>query len=145
MAAGRDRPRLHALEKRARNDDQRTSKISKEETTCPTAPKALDLAKPRDAQSVMASLVSSGTIRGEPHFAPRSASIASELGAKVTATGWAGSKSPSTSCERTARGLYDDPNLATRYLETARTLLRAQTMTDRAIAGHLEALADDYE
>src|SRR6476660_2867966 len=100
-----------------RNDDQRTSKISKvskEETTCPTAPKALDLAQPRDAQSVMASLVSSGTIRGEPHFAPRSASIASELGAKVTATGWAGSKSPSTSCERTARVLYDDPNLATR-------------------------------
>jgi len=31
------------------------------------------------------------------------------------------------------------------YLETARTLLRAQTMTDRAIAGHLEALADDYQ
>jgi len=27
------------------------------------------------------------------------------------------------------------------YLETARTLLRAQTMTDRAIAGQLEALA----
>ena len=31
------------------------------------------------------------------------------------------------------------------YLETARTLLRAQTMTDRAIAGQLEALADDYQ
>ena len=32
------------------------------------------------------------------------------------------------------------------YLETARTLLRAaQTMTDRAIAGQLNALADDYE
>ena len=32
------------------------------------------------------------------------------------------------------------------YLETARTLLRAaQTMTDRAIAGQLKALADDYE
>ena len=32
------------------------------------------------------------------------------------------------------------------YLETARTLLRAaQTMTDRAIAGQLRALADDYE
>ena len=31
------------------------------------------------------------------------------------------------------------------YLETARTLLRAaQTMTDRAIAGQLKALADDY-
>ena len=32
------------------------------------------------------------------------------------------------------------------YLETARTLLRAaQTMTDRAVAGQLKALADDYE
>ena len=32
------------------------------------------------------------------------------------------------------------------YLETARTLLRAaETMTDRAIAGQLRALADDYE
>jgi hypothetical protein len=32
------------------------------------------------------------------------------------------------------------------YLETARTLLRAaQTMTDRAIAGQLNALADDYK
>ena len=31
-------------------------------------------------------------------------------------------------------------------LETAQTLLRAaQTMTDRAIAGQLKALADDYE
>jgi hypothetical protein len=31
-------------------------------------------------------------------------------------------------------------------LETARTLLRAaQTMTDRAIAGQLKALADDYQ
>ena len=33
-----------------------------------------------------------------------------------------------------------------KYLETAWTLLRAaQTMTDRAIAGQLKALADDYE
>jgi hypothetical protein len=32
------------------------------------------------------------------------------------------------------------------YLKTARTLLRAaQAMTDRAIAGQLKALADDYE
>src|ERR1700760_2131485 len=32
------------------------------------------------------------------------------------------------------------------YLETARTLLRAaRTMTDRAIAGQLKALADDYQ
>ena len=32
------------------------------------------------------------------------------------------------------------------YLETARTLLRAaQAMTDRAIAGQLKTLADDYE
>jgi hypothetical protein len=32
------------------------------------------------------------------------------------------------------------------YLKTAETLLRsAQTMTDRAIAGQLRALADDYQ
>jgi hypothetical protein len=32
------------------------------------------------------------------------------------------------------------------YLETARTLLRAaQTMSDRAIAGQLKALAENYE
>jgi hypothetical protein len=32
------------------------------------------------------------------------------------------------------------------YLETAQTLLRAaQTMTDRAIAGQLKALADDFQ
>jgi hypothetical protein len=32
------------------------------------------------------------------------------------------------------------------YLETARTLLRAaEAMTDRAIAGQLKALADDYQ
>ena len=32
------------------------------------------------------------------------------------------------------------------YLKTAQTLLcAAQTMTDRAIAGQLKALADDYE
>ena len=32
------------------------------------------------------------------------------------------------------------------YLETAQTLLRsAQTMTDRVIAGQLEALTEDYE
>jgi len=32
------------------------------------------------------------------------------------------------------------------YLETAQTLLRAaQTMTDRAVAGQLKALADDYQ
>ena len=32
------------------------------------------------------------------------------------------------------------------FIETARTLLRAaETMTDRAIAGQLKALADDYQ
>lgn len=45
----------------------------------------------RDAQSVMASLVSSGIIRGEFSFAPGSASIDSEPDATVTAIGWVGS------------------------------------------------------
>src|SRR6266404_9143071 len=87
---------------------------TKRRLQCPTAPKVLDLAEPRDAQFVMASLVSSGTTRDEPPFVPRSASIASELAGQVTAIGWAGSKSPSTSCQRTARGLYDGPDLTTR-------------------------------
>ena len=65
----------------------------------PIAPIILDLAVPRDAHFVMASLVSSGTTRGEPSFVPISASIASELAGKATATGWAGSKSPSTGCQ----------------------------------------------
>src|SRR3954452_16338604 len=81
---------------------------------CLTAPKALDLAEPRDAQFVMASLVSSGTTRGEPPFAPRSASIASELAGQVTAIGWAGSKSPQNRRQRTARGHDDGPDLTTR-------------------------------
>ena len=51
----------------------------------PIAPIILDLAVPRDAHFVMASLVSSGTTRGEPRIVPRSASIASELAGKVTA------------------------------------------------------------
>src|SRR5258708_39510001 len=62
----------------------------------------------------MVSLVSSGTTRGEPRFVPGSASIASELAGKVTAIGCPGSKSPSTSCQRTARGLYDGPDLTAR-------------------------------
>src|SRR6516164_6109716 len=65
------------------------------------------MAEPPDAQSVTASLVSSGTTRGELPFVPKSASIASELAAKVTAPGCPGSKLPSASCPRTARGHYD--------------------------------------
>lgn len=61
---------------------------------CATAPRVLDMAEPRDAQSVTANLVSSDTTRGEPRFVPRSASIASELAEKVTALGCPGSKSP---------------------------------------------------
>jgi hypothetical protein len=41
---------------------------------------------------------------------------------------------------------FGDLEIWWEYLETARTLFRAaQTMTDRAIAGQLKALADDYE
>jgi hypothetical protein len=45
------------------------------------------MAKPPDAQSVTASLVWSGTIRGELPFVPKNASIASELAVKVIAAG----------------------------------------------------------
>jgi hypothetical protein len=50
----------------------------------------LDLAEPHDAQFVMASLGSSGTIRGEPISVPRSASIASEHAGQVIAIGFPG-------------------------------------------------------
>jgi len=45
------------------------------------------MAKPRDAQSVMASLVSSGSTRGGPLFVPGRASIASELAGNLIAIG----------------------------------------------------------
>jgi hypothetical protein len=72
------------------NSDDNTKRRLK----CLIAPKVLDLAELRDAQFVMASLVSSGTTRGEPPFVPKNASIASELAARVTAIGCPGSKSP---------------------------------------------------
>src|SRR6516225_2041236 len=87
---------------------------AKRREQCLTAWKVRGMTRQRDAQSVMASLGSSGIIRGEPRFAPGSASIASELAAKVTAIGWAGSKSPSTSRPKTARGHHDASNLTAR-------------------------------
>ena len=95
----------------------------------------------------MASLVSSGTTRGEPPFVPRSASIASELAGQVTGIGCL---APNRLSEREPReGSMTFQRISQRgkeYLKTAETLLRAaQTMTDQAIAGQLKALADDYE
>jgi len=86
---------------------------AKRREQCLTAWKVRGLTGPRAAQSVMASLGSSGIIRGERRFAPRSASIASERAVKVTAIGWAGSKSPWRR-PRTARGRHDLTNLTTR-------------------------------
>jgi hypothetical protein len=41
---------------------------------------------------------------------------------------------------------FDISQRGREYLKTAQTLLRvAQTMTDRAVAGQLKALADDYQ
>ena len=54
---------------------------------CLTAWKVRGMTRQLDAQFVMASLVSSGIILGEPRFAPGSASIASERAVKVTAIG----------------------------------------------------------
>jgi hypothetical protein len=80
---------------------------TKRRLQCPTAPKVLDLAEPRDARFVMAGLVSSGTTRGERPFVPRSALIASDLAGQVTGIGCPGSKSPSTKRQGTARGQCD--------------------------------------
>src|SRR6516162_8978134 len=86
----------------------------KGEKQCATACKITSRTRSCDAPSVTANSVSSGTIRGEPRFAPGSASIASELAARVTAIGWVGSKSRSTNCPKTARGRHDAPDLTTR-------------------------------
>src|SRR5215470_20156713 len=80
---------------------------------CPTTWKVTGPAGPSDAQSVKASLAWSGTTLGEPRFVPGSASIASELAAKVTTIGWAGSRSLSTSRSKTARGRHDVSDLTT--------------------------------
>jgi hypothetical protein len=60
---------------------------AKRRKQCLTAWKVTGLTRPCDAQSVRASLVSSGIIRGERRFAPGSASIASRNAAKVMAVG----------------------------------------------------------
>src|SRR5436190_10165174 len=62
-----------------------------EETTCQVAQKAPEML--RGAQSVMASLVSFGTISGERPFVPKSASIASEPAKKMIGAGCPGSRS----------------------------------------------------
>src|SRR5882672_8082747 len=96
----------------------------------------------------MASLVSSGTTRGEPPFVPRSASIASELAGQVTAIGCPGSKSPWTRRQKTARGLYDvsaDLTTRQRILRNSADFTSRCPNHDRAIAAQLKALADDYQ
>jgi hypothetical protein len=61
----------------------------------------------------MASLVLSGTIRGEPAFVPGSASIGSDLAGKMTVIGLAGYEPPQSGRLETARALCDVPDLAT--------------------------------
>ena len=85
-------------------DDRRDDKTRRRQQ-CPT-PRVCDLAEPRDAQYVTASLVSSGTTRGECPSVPRSASIASELAERVTAIGCPGCKSPRRRRQRTAVAWY---------------------------------------
>ena len=101
----------------------------------PTLPEVLDLAKPRDAQFAMASLVWSGTTPGEP------------LRKRPQQDGLAANRLPPVFAEP-REGLMAVPisRRGKEYLETPRTLLHAaQTMTDRMIAGQLKALADDYQ
>jgi hypothetical protein len=78
---------------------ERTATMLQRSLQCPT-PEVLDLAELRDAQFVKASLVSSGITRGEPLSVPGSASIASGLVRQVTAIGYLGYKSPSTTRQR---------------------------------------------
>src|SRR5438046_8675394 len=88
---------------------------AKRRKQCLTAWKVTGPTRPCDAQSVRASLVSSGIIRGERRFAPGSASIASRRAAKVTTIGWAGSNPLSTNRPQTARGRHDAADLTTRH------------------------------
>jgi hypothetical protein len=115
----------------------------------PTAPKVIDIAEPRNARSVTASLVSSGIFRGELLCVPGSASIVSELARQVTAIGCRpGSRPPCSRCKRTVEVVMtlEISRRGKEYLKTAQTLLRAaQTMTDGAVTGQLKALADDYQ
>ena len=126
---------------------QRKCARAKRRKQCLTAWKVTGLTRPCDAQSVRASLVSSGIIRGERRFAPGSASIASRRAAKVTTIGWAGSKSLSTSRPKTARARHDASYLATRgILEGAADFAsHCQDHDGPLIAAQLKALADDYE
>jgi len=133
IAADRDHPRLYAMNDVRRCEKRCSSKCdrAKRRQQCPPAQKSLNLAKP-DAQSVMANLVSSGTTRGERPFVLGSASIASEVGGTVTATGYG-----SNQLWRVARELregfmrFQISRRGREYLETAQTLLRAAKTYDR--------------
>src|SRR5262245_26737391 len=115
---------------------------------CLTTWKITGLTRPCDAQSVRASLVSSGIIGGERRFVPGSASIASRRAAKVTTSGWAGSNRFRPSRPKTARRRHGASDLTTRqgiFENSADLTSHCQTMTDQAIAAQLKSLADDYE
>jgi hypothetical protein len=73
--------------------DEPRRQIPRGDCKCPTAPRASDPAEPRDAQFVTASLVWSGTTRGETLFVPGNASIASEIAGQAIAIGCHGSNS----------------------------------------------------
>jgi hypothetical protein len=121
---------------------------AKRRKQCLTASKVTGLTRPCDAQSVRASLVSSGIIRGERRFAPASALIASRRAAKVTAIGWAGSKSLLTSRPKTARARHDASDLTTRrgiFEDGADFASQCQDHDGLVIAAQLKALAEDYE
>ena len=69
-------------------------------------------------------------------LAPGSASTSSRRAAKVTTTGWGGSKSLSTSRPKTARGVMtlQISQRGKEYLKTAQTLHRAaKTMTTKRL------------
>src|SRR5215472_13367260 len=127
---------------------RRTDTIKPGEDQCQTAPKVMERAKPRDAQSATANLVSSGTTRGEHPFAPEGVSIASKRAGKLTATGAAAANDflPTSTDTREGAMTFNISGRGKQYLGTARTLLRAaETMTDIVVAAQLKSLADDYQ
>jgi hypothetical protein len=120
--------------RRREKDDRRTATIiPKGDLQCPTAPKVLDPAEPRDAQFVMASLVSSGTTRGDPPlFQEVRRSPQSSPGERPQLAGLAPNRlRPGDREPREGTMTFQISQRGKEYLETARTLLRDCPNHDR--------------
>ena len=134
---------------REEEDDRRAATIiSKRRLQCPTSPMILELAEPCDAQFVMASWSRPALfVANRPLFQEVCRLLRSSpgkclhLAVLVPTRLGPGAREP-----REGSMTFHISQRGREYLKTAQTLLRAaQTMIDRAVAGQLKALADDYQ